>query len=109
MSVSAKQERAQILGMVSEGKISAEEGARLLAALKSSEKASLSTRTSDALRSRWLRVRVINMATGKPKVNVNLPLGLVGVGRDPVRARTGGIRHRRVDDRHRRRRTGQDH
>jgi len=80
MSVSAKQERAQILGMVSEGKISAEEGARLLAALKSSEKASLSTRTSDALRSRWLRVRVINMATGKPKVNVNLPLGLVGVG-----------------------------
>lgn len=80
MSTSVKEERAQILKMVGEGKISAEEGARLLAAITSSKKPAPSARTSDALRSRWLRVRVFNMATGKPKVNVNLPLGLIGVG-----------------------------
>ena len=76
------EERARILQMVSEGKISAEEGARLLAALKSSssERSIPSTKTDDAFRGRWLRVRVFNQATGKPKVNVNLPLGLVGVG-----------------------------
>ena len=82
MPTSIKEERAQILNMVSEGKISAEEGARLLAALKSSsaERSIPSTKTDDAFRGRWLRVRVFNQATGKPKVNVNLPLGLVGVG-----------------------------
>lgn len=82
MPTSIKEERAQILNMVSEGKISAEEGARLLAALKSSssERSISSTKTDDAFRGRWLRVRVFNQATGKPKVNVNLPLGLVGVG-----------------------------
>ena len=30
--------------------------------------------------SRWLRVRVTDLATGKPKVNVNIPMGLVNVG-----------------------------
>jgi hypothetical protein len=28
----------------------------------------------------WLRVRVTDMSTGKTKVNVNLPLGLVDAG-----------------------------
>jgi len=28
---------------------------------------------------RWFRVRVTDLATGKPKVNVNIPMGLVNV------------------------------
>ena len=29
---------------------------------------------------RWFRVRVTDMATGRAKVNVNIPMGLVNVG-----------------------------
>lgn len=73
-------ERMRILRMIQEGKINAEEGARLLAALRESRKeprpASSITRSGKG----WLRVRVTDMVTGKPKVTVNLPLGLVDAG-----------------------------
>ena len=76
----SKEERAQILQMISEGKISAEEGARLLSAIASHDRPERTARTSEALRGRWLRVRVFSMATDKPKVNFSLPMGLVSVG-----------------------------
>ena len=76
----SKEERAQILQMISEGKISAEEGARLLKAITSHDRPERTARTSEALRGRWLRVRVFSMATDKPKVNFSLPMGLVNVG-----------------------------
>jgi len=76
----SKEERAQILQMISEGKISAEEGARLLSAIASHGGPERTARTSEALRGRWLRVRVFSMATDKPKVNFSLPMGLVNVG-----------------------------
>lgn len=80
MTASVKQEREQILKMVGEGKISAEEGARLLSAIASHGRPERPTRVNEALRGRWLRVRVLDMVTGKPKVNVSLPMGLVSVG-----------------------------
>ncbi len=74
-------ERLKILKMVDEGKITAEEGAKLLSALsesrKPTRKSSMSTYSGGA---RWLRVRVTDMATGKAKATVNLPLGLVDAG-----------------------------
>jgi len=73
----SKEERAQILQMISEGKISAEEGARLLGAIASHDRPAGS---SEALRGRWLRVRVFSMATDRPKVNFSLPMGLVSAG-----------------------------
>jgi hypothetical protein len=76
----SKEERAQILQMVSDGKISAEEGARLLSAIASHDRPEGTARTSEALRGRWLRVQVFSMATGRPKVNFSLPMGLVSVG-----------------------------
>lgn len=76
----SKEERAQILQMISEGKISAEEGARLLKAIASPDRPERTARTSEALRGRWLRVRVFSMVTDKPKVNFSLPMGLVSVG-----------------------------
>ncbi len=76
----SKEERAQILQMVGEGKISAEEGARLLKAIASHDHPERRARTSEALRGRWLRVRVLSTVTGKPKVNFSLPMGLVRVG-----------------------------
>jgi hypothetical protein len=76
--MSTVEERMRILTMVSEKQITAAEGARLLEALRASE--SEDQDRSDANRPRWLRVRVTDRATGKTKVNVNIPVGLVDVG-----------------------------
>ncbi|MBN1136423.1 MAG: hypothetical protein JXM73_07545 [Anaerolineae bacterium] len=75
------EERMQILKMVAEKKITAEEGAKLLSALEPDKK-----RDSQVLMvggpssPRWFRVRVTDMETGRTKVNVNLPMSLVNVG-----------------------------
>ncbi|MBI1800807.1 MAG: hypothetical protein HY259_09625 [Chloroflexi bacterium] len=74
-----KEERMQILRMIQNGQISAEEGAKLIAALDSSKK-SEATANVAATQGKFLRVRVTDMNTGRAKVNVNLPLALVTVG-----------------------------
>jgi hypothetical protein len=75
-------ERMRILKMVEDGKISAEDAAKLLAALAESRKPPTppippSGAAGDA---RWFRVRVTDIRTGKAKINVNIPAGLVNVG-----------------------------
>ena len=72
------EERARILQMVSENKIDAEQGVQLLNALRTSTQAS--GPPSAATGAHWIRVRVTNMETGRTKVNVNLPMGLVKAG-----------------------------
>jgi hypothetical protein len=75
------EERLKILRMIDEGKITAEEGARLLSALAESRKQPPRKSTQSSYGgARWLRVRVTDMSTGKPKATVNLPLGLVDAG-----------------------------
>ncbi len=71
------EERMQILKMIEEGKISAEEGAKLLQALSAAKS---EKRKSAGDEPRWFRVRVTNLDTGKDKVNLNFPMGLVNVG-----------------------------
>jgi len=74
-----KEERMQILNMIRDGKVSPEEGAKLLAALDTSQKSEMAANKT-ATAGRFLRVRVTDMRNGKTKVNVNLPLALVNVG-----------------------------
>src|SRR3990172_10408870 len=76
------EERMKILKMIEEGKISAEDGAKLLAALAESRRTPSPTpgMTLSGGEARWFRVRVTDLASGKPKVNVNIPMGLVNVG-----------------------------
>jgi len=75
------EERMKILKLVQDGKISADEGAKLLKALTiTSQKTQRRTATVRVGGARWLRVRVTDMASGKAKVNVNLPLKLVDAG-----------------------------
>ena len=74
-------ERLRILKMIQEGKITADEGAKLLSALREARPVPPRppvpvTRSGQG----WLRVRVTDTATGRTKVNVNLPLGLVDAG-----------------------------
>ena len=73
------EERMQILNMVAEGKISATDGAQLLAALEP-EKKNVRAAPERPSAPRWFRVRVTDLETGKNKVNVNLPMSLVDVG-----------------------------
>jgi hypothetical protein len=79
--VGSTAERMQILNMVAEGTITAEDGAKLLAALEPAQKR-VEHRVSmtSPSRPRWFRVRVTDLETGKSKVNVNLPMSLVEVG-----------------------------
>ena len=74
--MATSEERVKILEMIREGKINAQEGARLLQALQSNAKKGTET-TRDP---RWLRVRVTDLKTSQAKVNVNLPMSLVSVG-----------------------------
>ena len=74
------EERMQILNMVAEGIVSADEGARLLAALEPERKREPQSIMTGPSAPRWVRVRVTDLETGRNKVNVNLPLGLVEVG-----------------------------
>jgi hypothetical protein len=79
--MATNEERLKILRMIDEGKITAEEGAKLLAALSESRKTT--RRPGPGIRAgsvRKLRIRVTDMITGKPKATVNLPLGLVDAG-----------------------------
>jgi hypothetical protein len=71
----------KILKMIEEGKLTAEEGARLLTALSESRKPPRRPpMPGQGGGARWLRIRVTETATGRAKATVNLPLGLVDAG-----------------------------
>lgn len=73
------EERMKILKMISDGKITAEEGSKLISTIsQGSEKTRKAAKRS--LASQMLRVRVTDMSTGKIKVNVNVPMKLVDAG-----------------------------
>mgnify|MGYP001297335049 CR=1 FL=1 len=80
-----KEERLQILRMIQEGIISAEEGASLLSAMQSSEEkpASGGARRvveSPVLPHRWVRIRVIDKSNERTRVNLTIPIGLLDWG-----------------------------
>ena len=74
------EERMKTLNMIREGKISAEEGAKLLSALGDTEKHSRVSSAKTAGEPRWFRVRVTDLVSGKTKVSVNIPFGLMEWG-----------------------------
>jgi hypothetical protein len=79
--MASAEERMKILKMIEEGKLSAEDGAKLLSALSDGRRgqaAQASARSSTA--GRWLRIRVTDVATGRSKASVQIPLGLIDAG-----------------------------
>lgn len=76
------EERMKILKLIEEGKINAEEGAKLLSALSDSRKnVPTPPRPPGAPGgARMLRVRVTDTRTGRSKASVQIPLALVDAG-----------------------------
>jgi len=89
------EERMKILNMVQEGKITPEDAAQLLDAINSApsgpQKRSGGPTASPypspepdlpslGRKPRWLRVRVTDTDSGRPRVNVRLPISMVSVG-----------------------------
>lgn len=96
------EERMKILQMVADGKLTPEDAAQLLEAINSATAATAGPRRGSAgqvpmgmggenfgpdagmpglgRKPRWLRVRVTDTDTGRPRVNVRLPISMVNVG-----------------------------
>jgi hypothetical protein len=72
------EERMKILKMIEEGKLSAEEGTKLLVALGAKKSASRAPGMSGA--AKWLRIRVTDTNSGRSKASVQIPLALVDAG-----------------------------
>jgi hypothetical protein len=73
-------ERMRILKMIEEGKITAEDGARLLSALGDSGGARGQGVGRGQRGGKWLRIKVTDIASGKSKASVQIPIGLVDAG-----------------------------
>ncbi len=90
--MATSEERMKILQMVQEGKITPEDAAQLLEAISQGSAAAAQTRragmpvetaegsTGLGRKPRFLRVRVTDTDTGRPRVNVRLPISMVSVG-----------------------------
>ena len=77
------EERMKVLRMVEAGKITAEEATQLLESLDEAPTAAKGAPAGSAVPSdggRWFRVRVTDSDTGKVRVNVRLPVGVVNAG-----------------------------
>jgi hypothetical protein len=82
------EERMRILKMIQDGKITADEGARLIQALDTQKSAASAGKAAApaqeggeaAKAARWFRVRVTDTNTGKTRVNVRLPVSLLNAG-----------------------------
>jgi hypothetical protein len=77
--MASAEERMKILKMIEEGKLSAEEGTKLLSAL--SVKRPLPPRAPGMPGgAKWLRIRVTDTRSGRSKASVQIPLALVDAG-----------------------------
>jgi hypothetical protein len=77
--MASSEERMKILKMIEEGKLSAEEGTKLLSAL-SDRRMPTPPRPPGSGSPRWLRIRVTDVRTGRSKASVQIPLALVDAG-----------------------------
>lgn len=83
--MASSEERMKVLKMVQDGKITPEMASELLKALDSSARKPQSEETSGGVYSgkgsgRFFRVRITDTDSGKTRVNVRLPLGMVNAG-----------------------------
>lgn len=76
-----REERIQILKMIESGKITADEGLKLMEAIDTNESTTSNPETTSTGKTskKRLRVQVYENDLNKPKVNISIPLGLAKV------------------------------
>jgi hypothetical protein len=75
--MSISEERLRILKMIESGQVSAEQGGQLIEALGENQERE---RPRGAAQPRILRVRVTDLNSRRQKINVAIPVSLVGIG-----------------------------
>jgi hypothetical protein len=78
--MASSEERMKILKMIEEGKLSAEEGTKLLTALSDKRMPTPPRPPGMSGGPRWLRIRVTDIRSGRSKASVQIPLALVDAG-----------------------------
>jgi len=78
--MASSEERMKILKMIEEGKLSAEEGTKLLTALSDKRPPVPPRAPGMPGAPRWLRIRVTDVRSGRSKASVQIPLALVDAG-----------------------------
>jgi hypothetical protein len=73
------EEKKQILRMIQDGQITAEEGGRLMAALETAERRGASPQEPEKAADQ-IRIQISDLDTGKQKVNFSIPLSMVNIG-----------------------------
>ena len=74
-------DRMKVLKMIEEGKITAEEGAKLLTVSSGGRHAQISSSSGRGNGAgRWLRIHVTDVTTGQSRASVQIPVGLVDAG-----------------------------
>jgi len=77
----SSEERLKVLQMIQDGKITAEEGMRLLEALgQKPSTQSEPAKTPPPRTARWFRLRVVDTNSGKVRVNVRMPVSVINAG-----------------------------
>ncbi len=80
--ISSSSQRLRILDMIADGKLSAEEGARLLETLKQPEESVLKHKPiAETVSTGMVLVRVIEKVTENVLVNLRLPISLISTAR----------------------------
>ena len=84
-------EKLQVLKMIEEGKITAEEGVKLLSAVESDNKVEVNKNV------KYLIVKVEDLNTGRKKANVKIPFFLVNFGLKFIPSEAKGITQQEID------------
>jgi len=74
-----EEDRMMILKMLQEGKIDADQAAKLLEALDAGKSVDKKEEKEEKA-GKWFRVRVTDATTGMQKTNIRIPIGLVNAG-----------------------------
>lgn len=72
------EEKMMILKMLQDGKITAEEAARLLESVGSTPREENPPIESELNRGKFFRVKITDMGTGKSRANIRIPLSVLG-------------------------------
>jgi len=82
--MASSEERLHILQMIQNGKITAEEGVKLLDSLEKGDPRNSQGKSTlqgnESKQSRWMRVVITDLKTNREKINIRLPANVVDAG-----------------------------